>query len=80
MEKKKLIVKKKDENDGRLVRILLTPLGKKKQDIAKHTVKMFNQQIAQGIPDAKLEVFREVIGRIHEIINSGEIMKILNAE
>jgi DNA-binding MarR family transcriptional regulator len=80
MENKKLIVKKKDVSDGRLVRIYLTPLGRKKQEIAKNTVKQFNQLIHERIPSEKLEVFREVIGRIHEIINTGEITKILNAE
>ena len=80
MENKKLIVKKKDVNDGRLVRIYLTGLGRKKQEIAKNTVKQFNQLIHERIPPEKLEVFREVIGRIHEIINTGEITKILNAE
>jgi MarR family transcriptional regulator, organic hydroperoxide resistance regulator len=80
MDNKKLIVKKKDANDGRLVRIYLTPLGKRKQEIARNTVKQFNQLIHQQIPQDKLEVFREVIGRIHEIIDTGEIMKILNAE
>ena len=80
MEKKKLIRKKRDARDGRLVRIYLTPQGREKQEIAKNTVRQFNRLIHDRIPHAKLEVFREVIGRIHEIIDQGELMKILNAE
>ncbi|MBR9998640.1 MAG: MarR family transcriptional regulator [Cyclobacteriaceae bacterium] len=80
MENKQLIVRKRDLNDGRLVKIFLTPLGRKKQEIAKKTVRTFNQLIHQKIPREKLEVFREVIGKIHEIISTGEITKILNAE
>jgi DNA-binding MarR family transcriptional regulator len=80
MENKKLIRKKRDAIDGRLVRIYLTPQGKEKQEIAKNTVRQFNRLIHDRIPHEKLEVFREVIGRIHETIDQGELMKILNAE
>lgn len=80
MENKKLIEKKKDVSDGRLVRIYLTPKGKEKKEVARNTVKQFNQLIHQRIPAEHIEVFKEVIGRIHMIISSGEITKILNAE
>jgi DNA-binding MarR family transcriptional regulator len=80
MENKKLIVRKKDQNDGRLVRIFLTPLGKQKKEIAKDTVRTFNQLIHQKIPKEKLLVFTDVIERIHEIIHTGELNKMLNAD
>jgi DNA-binding MarR family transcriptional regulator len=80
MEKKKLIERKRDLNDGRLVKIFLTPLGLKKQEIAKNTVKAFNQLIHGRIPKEKLEVFKEVIEQIHQIINTGEIKRNLNAD
>jgi DNA-binding MarR family transcriptional regulator len=80
MENKKLIVRKKDQNDGRLVKIFLTPLGKRKKEIAKTTVRTFNQLIHREIPKEKLRVFTEVVEQIHEIINKGELNKILNAD
>lgn len=80
MENKKLILKKRDASDGRLVRIFLTSQGREKQEVAKNTVRQFNRLIHEKIPHEKLEVFREVISRIHEIIGAGELMKILNAE
>ncbi len=80
MEKKKLIQRKRDLNDGRLVKIFLTPLGLKKQEIAKNTVRAFNQLIHGRIAKEKLEVFKEVIEQIHQIINTGEIKKNLTAD
>ena len=38
MESKKLIIRKRDATDGRLVKIFLTDLGKKKKEIAKKKV------------------------------------------
>ena len=80
MENKKLIFRKRDDSDGRLVKIFLTPLGKKKKEIAKATVRTFNQLIHRKIPKEKLLVFTDVIEQIHEIINTGELTKILNAD
>ena len=50
MEEKNLISRKKDIQDGRLVKIFLTPLGKEKKEIAKTTVRTFNQIIRDTIP------------------------------
>jgi DNA-binding MarR family transcriptional regulator len=80
MENKKLIVRKRDRNDGRLVRIFLTPLGKQKKEIAKVTVRTFNQLIHRKISKEKLLVFAGVIEQIHEIIQTGELNKILKAD
>lgn len=79
MEHKNLIVRKRDSNDGRLVKIFLTPLGKTKKEIAKSTVKTFNQLIHEKIPSEKLQVFVEVIEQVQQIIESGEIRKFLLA-
>jgi len=79
MEHKKLIIRKRDANDGRLVKIYLTPLGIMKKEIAKSTVKTFNHLIHEKIPAKKILVFVEVIEQVQQIIESGEIKKILNA-
>ncbi len=78
MEKKKLIIRKRDSSDGRLVKIFLTPLGSTKQEIAKNTVRSFNQLIHNRIPKEKLQVFTEVIEQIQDIIQKEEIKKNIN--
>lgn len=80
MEKKKLIERRRDINDGRLVKIFLTPLGIKKKEISKKTVKAFNQLIHGRIPQKKLQIFKDVIDQIQGIINTGEIKKYLNTD
>ena len=72
MEEKKLIRRKKSNHDGRLVKIFLTPLGKKKKDIAKKTVKTFNQVIREKIPESKFRIFLEVITEVETLIEKGE--------
>ncbi len=78
MEEKKLIQRKKDMNDGRVVVIFLTDLGKEKKEIAKTKVKTVNAIIQKRIPKAKLSIFFEVVSNIRELIENGEIRKHLN--
>ncbi|MCX7744053.1 MAG: MarR family transcriptional regulator [Flavobacteriales bacterium] len=73
LEEKGLIFRKTDAKDKRFVKIYLTELGKEKKDIAKKTVKRFNQVIKNEIPEEKLEVFFEVLANIHSIIESNHI-------
>lgn len=73
LEEKGLIYRKTDAKDKRFVKIYLTELGKEKKDIAKKTVKRFNQVIKNEIPEEKLQVFFEVLGNIHSIIESNHI-------
>jgi len=79
MENKKLILRRRDPTDGRLVKIFLTPLGIEKQHIAKNTVRSFNQLIHDRIPQEKLKVFREVIAQIQGIIQTDDMKRNLNA-
>ncbi|MBC7383968.1 MAG: winged helix-turn-helix transcriptional regulator [Bacteroidia bacterium] len=67
MEKKKLIVRKKDADDGRMVRILLTEKGRRKREISKNTVKDFNKDISDLIDAEKLTVFNEVVKQIAQL-------------
>jgi DNA-binding MarR family transcriptional regulator len=80
MEDKKLIIRKRDFNDGRLVKIFLTELGKNKKEIAKKKVRTFNSILKEQIPQKKLSVFFEVIETINTFIENGEIKKHLNAD
>ena len=73
MEEKGLIYKKPDPNDGRSVRIFLTPLGKEKKEISKMVVKLFNNKIYELVPREKLEVFFEVIKQISQVIEENKI-------
>ncbi|WP_226389740.1 MarR family winged helix-turn-helix transcriptional regulator [Penaeicola halotolerans] len=73
MEEKGLIYKKPDPNDGRSVRIFLTPLGKEKKEISKIVVKLFNNKIYELVPREKLEVFFEVIKQISQVIEENKI-------
>ena len=69
MEEKGLITKQPDPNDGRSVRIMLTPLGKEKKEISRLAVLDFNNTVRDLIPSDKLEVFFEVINGINKIID-----------
>jgi DNA-binding MarR family transcriptional regulator len=80
MESKKLIIRKRDVTDGRLVKIFLTDLGKKKKEIAKKKVKTFNSVLKEQIPKEKLAIFFEVIDTINAYIDNGEIKKHLNTD
>lgn len=80
MEHKKLIARKRDAIDGRMVKIFLTDLGKQKKEIAKNKVRTFNNVLKDHIPHEKLSVFYEVINTINECIDNGEIKKHLNKE
>lgn len=73
LEEKGLIYRKTDAKDKRFVKIYLTELGKEKKDIAKKSVKRFNQVIKNEIPEEKLQIFFEVLGNIHSIIESNHI-------
>ena len=78
MEEKKLILRKRDMSDGRLVIIFLTELGKEKKEIAKLKVKTFNSVIQNKIPKSKLSVFFDVVSSINKLIENGEIKERLN--
>jgi DNA-binding MarR family transcriptional regulator len=80
MENKKLIIRKKDNIDGRMVKIYLTGLGKQKKEIAKKKVRTFNTVIKDKISPKKLKIFFEVIDTINAHIENGEIKKHLNSD
>lgn len=68
LEDRGWIRREADENDKRFVRILLTEEGKKKREIARDGVILFNNMIRERIPLDKLVVFFDVIKDINRIV------------
>ncbi|MBS1486124.1 MAG: MarR family transcriptional regulator [Bacteroidetes bacterium] len=75
MEDNKLIVRKADKNDKRLVRIYLTKEGKRQRENAKQIVIRFNESVREEIPSRKLNVFFEVIQQIQMLSKKNEPVK-----
>lgn len=73
MEEKGLVHRKADKDDGRVTRIFLTELGKKKRDVSKKTIRKFNHAVQSVVPEEKLNTFFEVIDNINSLIDSNHI-------
>ena len=73
MEEKDFIYKVSDPNDKRLVRIFLTEKGLQKKEVARQTVKLFNNKVRESIPEKELDVFFKVCERIQGMIENKEI-------
>ncbi|HZB15388.1 MAG TPA: MarR family transcriptional regulator [Chryseolinea sp.] len=67
MEEKKLIYRYPDPVDKRSVRIYLTDLGKKKKELSRASVLLFNNRVRELISENKLRVFFEVISEINQL-------------
>ncbi len=67
MEEKKLIYRHPDPIDKRSVRIYLTDLGKKKKELSRASVLLFNNRVRELISESKLKVFFEVINEINQL-------------
>ena len=76
MEEKKLIYREQDKIDKRSVRIFLTELGKRKKEISRETVLLFNNRVREAVSENKLKVFFEVMNEINQLAVQG----ILEAE
>ena len=84
MEKQGLIRKEKDENDKRSVLIFLTEKGKEKREIARLTVRAFNEELIELISQDELKIFFSVMNKINNKIesrtelnkNSGELISL----
>lgn len=68
LEERGFIRRQADVKDKRVVRIFLTPEGKKKQEIAKEVVRNFNKELEKRISVEKLANFFEVIDDIQTIV------------
>ena len=78
MEEKGYVSRVADENDGRVMRIVLTEEGKKKRKLAKIGVVAFNKAVRENVPKEKLDVFFEVCNSINEIIDNRSIYEKVN--
>ncbi len=73
MEERGLIYRKADKVDKRSVRIYLTQEGKKHRDKSKETVLRFNEAVREEIPQAKLDIFFDVVRSINQLIDENKI-------
>jgi len=73
MEKRALIERHPNPNDGRGVIITLTEFGREKRDYSKEKVLTFNEAIKNNIPLDKLEHFYEVAELINDLVTNKKI-------
>lgn len=78
LEEQGAIYREVDKTDKRSVRIFLTEEGKKGRERAKETVLRFNEAVRDEIPEAKLNVFFDVIQHINKIIERNNIYETVN--
>ena len=69
LEENKLIYRKKDKKDKRMVRIFLTEAGVEKRRVAKKVVSGFQELISEEIPQSKLSMFFEVMDSVNGVID-----------
>lgn len=67
LEEKGIIKRKKDKQDARVVRIMLTQKGKKKKEVSKQTVKDFNSLIAEKYTADELATFHRMLEDITQL-------------
>ncbi len=73
MEKKKLIERRPNPDDGRGVLIYLTEFGKEKRAHSKERVLTFNDVIRNNISEEKLRHFYEVSELINDMVTNKKI-------
>lgn len=73
LEEAGMIYRAADKSDKRLVRIFLTPEGRKKKEKAREVVLLFNDAIRNQVPLEKLNVFFEVLVDINNLIEQNNI-------
>ena len=73
MEKKGLIERKPNPEDGRGVLIHLTPFGKEMRDFSKRVVFGFDEAVQKNVSEEELHIFRKVAKTINDLISSKKI-------
>ncbi|MGA1226175.1 MAG: MarR family winged helix-turn-helix transcriptional regulator [Tamlana sp.] len=73
MEKKGLIERHPNPEDGRGVIITLTDFGREKRDYSKEKVLTFNETIKKNISEEKLKHFYEVSEVINDLVSNKKI-------
>lgn len=75
MEDMDLIVRQADKADKRVVRVFLTPKGKKMREVSKNVVVKFNEHIRSNIEPEKLNVFFDVMQSINALLEQNLIFE-----
>jgi DNA-binding MarR family transcriptional regulator len=75
MENNKLIRRKQDNDDKRVVKIILTPQGQEMREVSKKVVINFNENIRSMISRDKLNTFFEVMREINQILENNPFEK-----
>jgi MarR family transcriptional regulator, organic hydroperoxide resistance regulator len=70
LEDKKWIRREIDADDRRVVNVYLTEEGKRKRDVAREGVILFNDAVYEKIGEDKLNIFFEVMQKVNEIVNN----------
>ncbi len=70
MEENKLIRRKQDATDKRIVKIMLTTKGQQMREVSKKVVINFNETVRKNIPSEKLNTFFDVMRDINQILES----------
>ncbi|MGC6431011.1 MAG: MarR family winged helix-turn-helix transcriptional regulator [Jejuia sp.] len=73
MEKRGLIERHPNPDDGRGVLIHLTDFGKEKRALSRDKVLTFNDTIRQQIPEEKINHFYEVAETINDLVSNKKI-------
>ena len=76
MERKGLIIRKKDKRDKRISRVFLTEAGVEKRRIIKKFVLDFNKKIVEKLGEEKLKIFHEAFDIINKELNAQTAYKI----
>ncbi len=76
MERKGLIIRKKDKKDKRISRVFLTEAGVEKRRIIKKFVLDFNKKIVEKLGEEKLKIFHEAFDIINKELNAQTAYKI----
>lgn len=72
MEKNGLVERIKDESDGRLKKIKLTPLALEIHEKHEKGIEVFEMLIREGITDDEMSVFFDVMNRISQNVEKAE--------
>lgn len=73
MEKKGLIKRRPNPEDGRSVLIFLTPYGQEMREYSKFIVRVFDEAVRENISEQDLATFINVAETIIDLINNNKI-------